>query len=230
MTTEDLGRTSSVMSTSLTLYAWGTPDGQKPIILLEELGVPYDLVGVDVGRGHQLTSRYLDINARGKIPTLTDERGSETVTIGESGAILLYLAETEGRFMPSRGAARVDVQQWLMYQAATVGPMLGQANHFRKSAPEPIPYAIERYATEARRIFSCVDKCLSDKEFVAGDYSIADMALFPWLHVPAWFGLRSRDFPNVARWVRVLNARAAIQSTLGTRFVAGDWASSQIAV
>ncbi len=218
------------MTTGLTLYAWSTPNGQKPLIMLEELELPYHLVGVDLGRGHQLTSRYLDINPRGKIPALVDARANEAVTVTESGAILMYLAELEGRFLPTHGAARAGVLQWLMFQMSTVGPMLGQANHFRKSAPQPLPYAIERYMNEARQIYSLVNRQLSDREFVAGDYSIADMALFPWLTSPAWFGLRASDFPHVSRWCRAMSDRPAVRTALGTCFVTENWEEPSIAV
>ena len=219
------------MTTGLTLYAWSTPNGQKPIIMLEELGLPYHLVGVDLGRGQQLTSRYLDINPQGKIPALVDARSKEPVTVTESGAILMYLAESEGRFLPEQGgAARAAVLQWLMFQMSTVGPMLGQANHFRKSAPAPLPYAIERYMNEARRIYRLVNRQLADREFIAGSYSIADMALYPWLNAPAWFGLRASDFPHLARWCRTMSARPAVRTALGTCFVSENWEEPSIAV
>ena len=218
------------MTTGLTLYAWSTPNGQKPIIMLEELGLSYELIGVDLGRGHQLTSRYLDINARGKIPALIDHRPSEAITVAESGAILMYLAEREGRLLPRNAAARSNVIQWLMFQMGTVGPMLGQANHFRKSAPAHLPYAVERYMNETREIFTFVNQQLGDEEFIAGEYSIADIALFPWLNAPAWFGLRSSDFPNVSRWYRAMGRRPAVRTALATTFEAGDWEEPSIAV
>lgn len=218
------------MTTRLSLYAWSTPNGQKPLIMLEELGVSYQLYGVDIGRGQQLTSRYLDINPLGKIPTLIDERDGEEVKISEAGAILMYLAERERRFLPERGKARIDVLQWLMFQMTTVGPMLGEANHFRKSVPEPIPYAIERYLSETRQVFSLVDRQLASHEYIAGEYSIADMALYPWLNVPAWYGLRAVDFPNVVRWSYALRNRPAIRKALGTSFIAANWEESSLAV
>ncbi|MEL7369954.1 MAG: glutathione S-transferase N-terminal domain-containing protein [Myxococcota bacterium] len=218
------------VATLPTLYAWSTPNGQKPIILLEELGMAYHLVGVDVGRGHQLTSRYLDIAPHGKVPTLIDHRDSETITVSEAGAILIYLAEREGQFLPKAGRARVDVLQWLMYQMTTVGPMLGEANHFRRSVPEPMPYVLERYLHEARQIFELINRRLSEHEFIAGDYSIADIALYPWLNVPAWFGLHKTDFPHIGRWGRAIGNRPAVQTARGTRFAAADWEEPSIAM
>ncbi|MEM7674400.1 MAG: glutathione binding-like protein [Myxococcota bacterium] len=218
------------VATFLTLYAWSTPNGQKPIILLEELGMAYDLVGVDVGRGHQLTSRYLDIAPHGKVPTLIDCRGAETITVSEPGAILIYLAEQEGRFLPKAGRARVDVLQWLTYQMTTVGPMLGEANHFRRSMAEPMPYVLERYLHEARQVFELINRRLADHEFVAGDYSIADIALYPWLHMPAWYGLHKSEFPHIGRWSRTVGNRPAVKTTRSTTFVAGDWEAPSIAM
>ena len=218
------------MNPSLTLYAWSTPNGQKPLIMLEELGVDYRLVGVDIGRGHHLVSDYLDINPIGKIPTLVDSYGKDTITVAESAAILVYLAEREGRFLPLSGQARVDTLQWLMFQASTVGPMFAQADHFRKAAPEPVSYAIERYMNEAQRAYQAVDRRLTDHEFIAGDYTIADMALYPWLNSPAWYGLRLADYPHVARWCRTVGLRKAVQSAVGTSFLSADWERSSIAV
>ena len=218
------------MTTGLTLYSWSTPNGQKPIILLEELGVAYRLVGVDLGRGHQLTSRYLDINPQGKVPTLVDRRDDEVIQLSESGAIMIYLAEREGRFLPRSGRCRFDTLQWLMYQSSTVSPTLEEINYVRRAAPEPIPFALERYMALTRRVYCLVDQRLSDREFIAEDYSIADMALFPWLHVPAWFGLTASEFPNVDRWRRSMSNRPAVQATLKTCFAADRWEEPPIAV
>lgn len=192
--------------------------------------MPYRLVGVNTGRGQHLSSAYLDINPLGEVPTLTDSAHGKTVTVYQAGAILIYMAEREGRFLPASGSARIDTLQWLMFQVSTVGPMLGQANHFRRSALEPVPYAIERYTSATRRAFQIVDKRLTDREYIAGDYSIADMALFPWLSTPAWFGLKSGEFPHVARWCRTLASRKAVQASLAMRIVAADWPTPSIAV
>ncbi len=218
------------MTTRPTLYTWSTPNGQKPIILLEELGLDYRLVGVDLGRGHQLTSRYLDINPQGKVPTLIDEHDSETIKLSESAAIMMHLAERESRFLPAAGRARADTLQWLMFQTGTVGPILEQVTYFKRAAPEPLPFAIERGLSQTRRVYDLVDRRLANHEFVAGEYSIADMALFPWLHVPTWFGLPVSDFPHVARWRRTMGQRDAVRAALSTCFVAGDWEEPPIAV
>lgn len=201
------------------LYAWSTPNGYKPILLLEELGVPYELIPIDIGKGQQHTPEFLRVNPNGKIPALIDEpgEGQPAVSIFESGAILVYLAEKTGRFLPAEGPARYQTLSWLMFQMGGVGPMLGQAGHFLR-ASEKIPYAIERYVNEARRLYGVLDGRLGEAEYLGGEYSIADIATFPWVRQPQYFTLSLDEFPNVKRWVEAIAARPAVVRALAAKF------------
>jgi len=168
----------------LDLYFWTTPNGYKVSILLEELGLPYNVVPVHIGKGEQFNPDFLKISPNNKIPALVDHQSPDgkPMALFESGAIMMYLAEKTGwKFMPSDLRRRYEVIQWLMFQMAGVGPMLGQAHHFRRYAKEQIPYAIDRYTSEATRLYRVLDKRLGETQFLAGDYSIADMAVYPWL-------------------------------------------------
>lgn len=197
----------------LTLYTWTTPNGFKPLILLEELGLPHNVVPVNIGQGEQHRHDYLRINPNGKIPALVDEEGGQRTVVFESGAILIYLAEKAGRLLPKEGPGRYEALAWLMFQMGGIGPMLGQAGHFLR-LPEKIPYAIERYTSEARRLYGVLDGRLGEAEYLAGDYSIADIATFPWVRNPAFFGLSIEQWPNVLRWIEAIGARPAVQRAL----------------
>lgn len=199
------------------LYFWTTPNGYKVTILLEELGLPYNIIPVHIGKGEQFNSEFLKISPNNKIPALVDHDGPGGLPIAvfESGAIMMYLAEKSGwRFMPTDMRQRYDVMQWLMFQMGSVGPMLGQAHHFRRYAPEQIPYAVERYTNEASRIYRVIDKRLGEAQYLAGDYSIADMATYPWLRPHKWQGQDLADFPNLSRWYADMRARPAVQRGL----------------
>lgn len=196
------------------LYTWGTPNGRKVSIMLEEIGLPYRVHAVDILKGDQFTPEYVAINPNSKIPAIidTDGPGGQSLTLFESGAILVYLAEKTGRFLPTEPAARYHTLQWLMFQMGGVGPMFGQTHHFRRFAPEQIPYAIERYTKETRRLYGVLDKRLEETAFVVGDYSIADMAIFPWCQRADWQGVDlAADFPHVKRWYDTIAARPAVQ-------------------
>ena len=197
----------------ITVYSWATPNGHKVHIMLEECGLPYRTVAVDIGAGDQFKPEFLAISPNNKIPALvdTDGPGGKPIALFESGAILLYLAAKTGRFLPEDLAARYEVLQWLMFQMGGVGPMLGQAHHFRLYAPEKIPYAIDRYTNEARRLYGVMDKRIAKKRYIGGDeYGIADMAVFPWLRSWKNQGIDWNDFPNLKGWFDEIAARPAV--------------------
>jgi GST-like protein len=195
------------------LYTWATPNGRKISILLEEVALPYEVIKVDISSGEQFTPEFLAINPNGKIPAIVDHDGpgGERLAIFESGAILIYLAEKTGKLMPSEPVARMAVIEWLMFQMGGFGPMLGQAHHFRRFAPERIPYAIERFEKEAARLYTILDRQLTTAEYLAGDYSIADIACYPWVARCEWQGITLDDFPNVRRWFTTIASRPAVQ-------------------
>jgi GST-like protein len=195
------------------LYTWTTPNGFKISIALEELALPYKVVPIDIGRGAQFGAEFLRISPNNKIPAIVDHEGPEggPLSVFESGAILMYLAEKTGRLMPTDPAKRWAATEWLFFQMASVGPMLGQAGHFRAYAPEKIPYAIDRYTNEAKRIWGVLDRRLADHEYLADEYSIADIAVFPWLGRPEMHGIELADYPHVARWRESIGARPAVQ-------------------
>lgn len=194
------------------LYSWATPNGHKIHIMLEETGLRYNLHGVDIGRGEQFEPAFLKISPNNRIPALVDNDGPDgkPISIFESGAILLYLAEKSGKFVPKDKRGYYDVLQWLMWQMGNIGPMLGQVHHFRAYAPEQIPYAIDRYTNEAKRLYGVLDRRLADRLFVAGEYSIADMAIFPWLRSHERQGVTLADYANVQRWFDTIAARPAV--------------------
>ena len=196
------------------LYTWSTPNGRKVSILLEETGLPYRVHPIDISKGDQFTPDFVAINPNSKIPAIIDQDGpgGRPLTLFESGAILIYLAEKTGQFLPADPAGRYATLQWLMFQMGGIGPMFGQTHHFRRFAPEQIPYAIERYSKETRRLYGVLDKRLAEAEYVAGAYSIADMAIFPWCSRADWQGIDlAADFPNVKRWYDNVAARPAVQ-------------------
>jgi len=196
------------------LYTWPTPNGRKVSIMLEELGLQYRAITIDLSNGAQLTPEYLRLNPNGKIPTIVDDDGpgGGELAVFESGAILIYLAEkTASPLWPSDAVSRLLTLEWLMFQMSGLGPMLGQAHYFRRFAEERVPYAIERYEKEAARLYGVLDRRLGAAEYLAGDYSIADIASFPWIARHEWQGITLSDYANVARWFAAIAARPAVQ-------------------
>jgi GSH-dependent disulfide-bond oxidoreductase len=190
-------------------YTFTTPNGRKVSILLEEVGLPYTSHVIDIRKGDQFTPEFVAINPNSKIPAIVDQDNG--LAVFESGAILIYLAEKAGQFLPTETKARFQVLEWLMLQMGSIGPMFGQLNHFRTYAPEHIPYAINRYETETLRLYSVLDKQLAAHEFVCGDYSIADMAIYPWVAIYEFQGLTLDQHPNLQRWVNTIAQRPAVQ-------------------
>lgn len=196
------------------LYTWPTPNGHKIHVMLEECALPYAVHAVDIGAGEQFAPDFLAVSPNNKIPAIVDHDGPDgrPISMFESGAILLYLAGKTGRFLPQDVRGKYEALQWLMFQMGGFGPMLGQAHHFRLYAPEKIGYAVDRYTNEAKRLYGVLDRRLESVPFMAGDeYSIADMAIFPWTRSHANQGVVLEDFPNVARWFGVVGARPAVQ-------------------
>jgi GST-like protein len=195
------------------LYTWSTPNGRKVSIMLEELGEPYNVHPLNIGKGEQFTPEFVAINPNSKIPAIVDAEGPDgkPIAIMESGAILIYLAEKSGKLLPSSGCARSTVLQWLMFQMGGVGPMFGQVHHFLRAAKEPVPYAIERYTTETRRLYGVLNERLKEHEYLADQYSIADIATYPWTARYEWHKTRLEDFPHVKRWFDPISARPAVQ-------------------
>jgi GST-like protein len=194
------------------LYTWNTPNGYKVSIALEELGLAYEVHPVRIVAGEQFKPEFLAISPNNKIPAIvdTDGPGGRPLSVFESGAILMYLAEKAGRLLPADPAARMVAIEWLIFQVANIGPMLGQAHHFRSYAPEKLPYAIDRYTNEARRLYCVLDRRLNGVEYLAGEYSIADIAMYPWLRRPEGQGVDLGEYPNVARWRDAMAARPAV--------------------
>ena len=196
------------------VYSWPTPNGHKVHIMLEECGLPWRVHGIDIGAGDQFRAEFLAISPNNKVPAIVDPDGPDgrPMALFESGAILLYLAGKTGRFLPEDTRGRYEVLQWLMFQMAGVGPMLGQAHHFRIYAPEKVPYAIDRYTREAQRLYGVMDKRLAVSPYIAGDdYTIADMAIFPWLRSWQNQGIDWADFPHVKAWFDRIAERPAVQ-------------------
>ena len=195
------------------LYYAATPNGLKIRLFLEEAGLPYTVRPVNISKGEQFKPEFLAISPNNKIPAIVDTEpsgGGAPVPIFESGAILIYLAEKTGRFMPKDLRGRTEVLKWLFWQVGGLGPMAGQAGHFRVYAPEPIPYGIERYTKEVNRLYGVLDKQLAKHEYVAGEYSIADMAIYPWIVPHEPHGQRLEDFPYLQRWFEKVKARPAV--------------------
>ena len=196
------------------LHAFPTPNAHKVSIMLEECALPYRVVLVDIRKGDQFKPDFLKLSPNNRMPAIVDDNGPEGAPIAlfESGAILVYLAEKTGRFMPASGAARYHVMAWLMFQMANLGPVCGQAHHFRDSAPEKVPYAIRRFTDEAARLYGVMDRRLGEVPYLAGDdYSIADMACWPWVRVHRYHGQDWAPFPNLKRWFDAISARPAVQ-------------------
>uniref|UniRef100_UPI003BA9A931 glutathione S-transferase family protein n=1 Tax=Stappia sp. TaxID=1870903 RepID=UPI003BA9A931 len=191
------------------LYTWTTPNGRKVSIMLEECGLEYEVFPIDIMGREQFAPAFLHISPNGKIPAIVDREAG--LSLMESGAILLYLAEKTGRFLPASGAERLRVIEWLMWQMGGFGPMLGQAHHFLHFNPGKAPYAEERYGKEAERLYRVLDRQLETHEFVAGAYSIADMSIWPWASRFEWQGIDLADYPNVRRWYLDVAGRPAVQ-------------------
>jgi GST-like protein len=194
------------------LYYWPTPNGHKVTMFLEETGLPYQLHGVNIGKGDQFKPDFLKISPNNRMPAIVDDDppgGGAPASVFESGAILVYLAEKTGKFLPKDLRGRFEVLQWLFWQMGGLGPMAGQNHHFAAYAPEKLPYAVDRYVKETGRLYAVLDKRLADREFVAGAYSVADMASYPWVVPYERQGQKLEDFPNLKRWFEAIKARAA---------------------
>ena len=191
------------------LYTAPTPNGWKASIMLEEIELPYEVKIVSLDKLDQKEPWFLEINPNGRIPAIVD-RDADDFAVFESGAILLYLAEKTGKLLPRNPRERSRVIQWLMFQMGGVGPMQGQANVFFRYAPEKIPFAIERYQNETHRLYSVLDAALEDNEYLAGDYSIADIATWPWVRIHSWAGVEIDDLPNLQRWIERMGERPAV--------------------
>lgn len=195
------------------LYYWTTPNGHKVSLFLEEAGLPYKVHPINIGLGDQFKPDFLKIAPNNRIPAIVDQNptdGGAPISLFESGAILLYLAEKTGQFIPQDLRGRQEALQWLFWQMGGLGPMAGQNHHFSQFAPEKIPYAIKRYVDETARLYGVLDRRLADRAFVAGeDYSIADMAIYPWIVSHKWQSQRLEDFPHVLRWFNSIKERPA---------------------
>jgi GST-like protein len=196
------------------LYTWNTSNGKKPQIFLEEAGAKYNTHPININKDEQFTPEFIKINPNSKIPAIRDSEGpgGKPFTLFESGAILMYLGEKFGKFYPTDAAKRWETVQWLMFQMGGIGPMFGQAHHFRRTAKEKIPYAIERYTTETRRLWGVLDARLKNNEWLAaGEYTIADMAVYPWCQRYDWQGVSLDEFPNAKRWFLAIDERPAVK-------------------
>ena len=198
---------------TIELYTWSTPNGRKISIMLEEVGLPYSVHPINITKDEQYAPAFLKISPNNKIPAIVDPDGPDgrPISLFESGAILIYLAEKTGKLLPADRRGNLTALQWLMWQMGSWGPMLGQAHHFRRFAPEKIPYAIDRYTNETRRLYGVLDKRLGEADYMAGDYSIADIATFPWAARHEWQGIALADFANVKRWYDAIAARSAVE-------------------
>ena len=194
------------------LYTWATPNGKKVSIMLEELELPYEVHPINIANGDQLKPEYLAINPNNKIPAIIDSDGpgGKPLKLFESGAILMYLAEKTGKFLPQEMAKRYEVIQWLMFQMGGVGPMFGQANYFYR-LEEKVPFAIERYYKEAIRLYKVLEQTLGQRSYLAGDYSIADIATYPWVGRHDGHNVKLEEFPNVKRWFETISQRPAVK-------------------
>jgi GST-like protein len=194
------------------LYTWSTPNGRKVSIMLEECGLPYNVHKINIGTNkEQFTPEYLKINPNGKIPSIVDSEGpgGKPIAMMESGAILIYLADKTGKFLPAK--SKYQVLQWLMFQMGGVGPMFGQAHHFMRAKKDEVPYGSERYGNEAKRLYGVMDRHLAARDYFAGEYSIADMAIYPWVARHEWHRVDLSAFPSVKKWYDRVGARPAVQ-------------------
>ncbi len=195
------------------LYTWGTSNGRKASIMLEECGLPYRVHPIDIGKGDQFKPEFVAINPNSKIPAIVDPEGPEgkPFTLFESGAILVYLAGKTGKFLPALVTGKYIALQWLMFQMGGIGPIFGQVHHFLRAAKEKVPYAIERFSKENRRLYGVLDARLGEVPFLAGEYSIADIATYPWVLRHEWQQVDLAEYPNVKRWFDTISARPAVQ-------------------
>lgn len=196
------------------LYTWGTPNGRKVSIMLEEIGLRYNAHKVNIGTGDQFKPEFLAISPNNRIPAIVDPEGPDgaPISLFESGAILVYLANKTARFLPGDPAGHYDVMQWLMFQMGNVGPMFGQLHHFKRNAPEPLPYPLTRYTRETKRLYGVLNGRLSEHAYLAGaDYTIADIATYPWVARHDWQEIELKDYPAVKRWYDEIGARPAVQ-------------------
>ena len=193
------------------LYTWSTPNGRKVSVMLEESGLAYELHKINIGAGEQFAPDYLAINPNGKIPSIVDPEGPDgkPIAMMESGAILIYLSAKTGKFLPQRDRGKYVALQWLMFQMGHIGPMFGQVHHFLRSAKEPVPYAIERYTKEKDRLYRVLDRRLGEEKYLAGEYSIADIAAYPWVVPHEGQGQKLEDFPHLRRWFQAIHDRPA---------------------
>jgi GST-like protein len=198
------------------LYYWPTPNGHKVTIFLEEAGTPYKIIPVNIRKGEQFEPSFLKISPNNRMPAIVDYEGpgGKPLSLFESGAILMYLAEKTGKLMPGDTGRRYKVIEWLMFQMAGIGPMMGQAGHFRNAAPEKLPYAIERYTNESRRLWGVMDRRLGESEYLGGDYSIADIACYPWVRVAEREPESIEPLPNLRRWLAAIGQRPAVKRGL----------------
>ena len=196
------------------VYSWATPNGHKVHVMLEECGLSYEAIPVNIGAGEQFRPAFLEISPNNKVPAIVDPQGpdGQPISVFESGAILVYLAEKTGRLIPADAKGRSRVLQWLFFQMGGIGPMMGQANVFYRYFPEPIPAAIQRYQGESRRLFAVLDRQLADHEYLAGDYSIADIANWAWVRTAKWSGVGHEDLEHLNRWLAQIRARPAVQA------------------
>ena len=196
------------------LHYWTTPNGHKITIFLEETGLPYNIIPVNIGKGEQFKSNFLAVSPNNRIPAIVDHApadGGKPISIFESGAILLYLADKTGKFIARDVRGRTESIQWLFWQMGNLGPMAGQNNHFSNYAVEKLPYAIDRYRNEVNRLYGVLNNRLADRAFLAGEYSIADMASYPWIVPYERQGQKLEDFPNLKRWFEAIRARPAVE-------------------
>ena len=207
---------AQLQTSPIDLYYWPTPNGWKISIMLEECGLPYRVLPVNIAKGDQFKPEFLAISPNNKMPAIVDPDGPDgrPISVFESGAILLYLGRKTGLFYPPDERGRVEVEQWLFWQMGGLGPMAGQAHHFRIYAPEKLPYAIDRYTNEVHRLYGVMNTRLKDREFLAGDYSIADMACVGWSKLWQRQGIDIAEFPHFARWLQTVLARPAVQRGL----------------
>jgi len=202
------------MTRPIDVYYWPTPNGWKVTILLEEMAVPYNVIPVNIGAGEQFTPEFLKVSPNNRMPAIVDHEpmgGGGPLSIFESGAILEYLAEKHGQFLPKDARGKYEVLQWVYWQMGGLGPMSGQANHFRSYAAQPIEYAINRYTDEVNRLYGVMDTRLADREFLAGPYSIADMMSWPWVAAYERMGQDLNEFPRLKRWFETIKARPAVE-------------------
>lgn len=194
------------------LHTWTTPNGRKVSVMLEECGLPYTVHKVNIGQNEQFKPEFLAVSPNNRIPGIVDSEGPDgkPIQLFESGAILVYLAGKTGKFLPASARGKYEALQWLMWQMGGVGPMFGQAHHFLRAAPEQVPYGIKRYTDEARRLYGVLDRRLAQAAYMAGEYSIADIATYPWIARHEWHKVDLAEFPNVKRWYDTIGRRPAV--------------------